>query len=125
MTLKDLEINNTIIDLEVNNNNHQRVICKVTKNKLIKDNFENNEIIYTVNYILIDYNKNLIFTDNINYSKYLTEDDKNVHISIMDTLLDFLYYFIEDTGKYNNLDVKEILEQYKNMNVNKFYESYK
>ena len=125
MTLKDLEINNTIIDLEVNNN-HQRIICKVIKNKLLKDNFENNEIIYTVNYILIDYNKNLIFTDNINYElKYFTEDNKNVHISIMDDILDFLYYFIEDTGKYNNLDVKEILEQYKNMNVNKFYESYK
>ena len=124
MTLKDLEINNTIIDLEVNN--HQRIICKVIKNKLLKDNFENNEIIYTVNYILIDYNKNLIFTDNINYElKYFTEDNKNVHISTMDDILDFLYYFIEDTGKYNNLDVKEILEQYKNMNVNKFYESYK
>lgn len=124
MTLKDLEINNTIIDLEVNN--HQRIICKVIKNKLVKDNFENNEIIYTVNYILIDYNKNLIFTDNINYElKYFTEDNKNVHISTMDDILDFLYYFIEDTGKYNNLDVKEILEQYKNMNVNKFYESYK
>lgn len=123
MTLKDLEANKTIIDLESNN---QRIICNVNKNKLLKSNFENNEVIYNVQYIFIDSEYNLIYTDVVNYElKYFTEDNINVHISIMDEILDFLYYFIEEVNDFENIDVNEILRQFRNKNFDKFYESYK